>query len=178
MLWHSPTSALTCLLSASPRSCQTISHIWARPVAPTGWPLAFKPPDGFIGSSPPSPVLPSTTALMLSPGLKKPISSGLMNSRIVNASCTSATSMSFGCLFAISYARLAATFVAVNEVKVFLCCSERISVAWPMPVIFTSVLSDVSTTAHAPSLIEAQSYRCSGSAIILLFSTSSTVISF
>ncbi len=40
-------------LSAVPRSCHVSSAHWARPVAPSGWPLEISPPDGLTTHRPP-----------------------------------------------------------------------------------------------------------------------------
>ena len=61
----------TCLLSASPRSCQQSSLHWARPVAPRGWPLEIRPPLGLTTYFPPYVLSPRST---ISPAL--PVGSG------------------------------------------------------------------------------------------------------
>src|SRR3989304_4324742 len=47
---------------AWPRSCRTISRAWATPVAPTGWPRAFNPPEVFTEIFPFKAVRPSAVA--------------------------------------------------------------------------------------------------------------------
>lgn len=49
-----------------------ISAIWATPVAPIGWPLAFSPPEVLIAILPPILHWPSRTAFPASPAGKKP----------------------------------------------------------------------------------------------------------
>src|SRR5690606_37767227 len=56
----------TCREPASPRSCVTISLTCPRPVAPSGWPLAMRPPLGFTGIRPPARVSASPTMRPLS----------------------------------------------------------------------------------------------------------------
>ena len=76
MLWVIPISApSTCLFPASPLNCHTISAAWAIPVAPSGWPLALRPPDGFTGIFPPFSVIPSSTEGPPSPFSTNPKSS-------------------------------------------------------------------------------------------------------
>ena len=48
-----PWRPSTWRLSASPRSCQLSSAHCARPVAPSGWPLEIRPPDGLTTTLPP-----------------------------------------------------------------------------------------------------------------------------
>ena len=43
----------TSRLLAQPRSCQVSSAHCARPVAPRGWPLEMRPPDGLTTQRPP-----------------------------------------------------------------------------------------------------------------------------
>src|SRR5262249_6941692 len=40
-------------LSAWPRNCWASSGHCARPVAPSGWPLLSRPPEGFVTTLPP-----------------------------------------------------------------------------------------------------------------------------
>ena len=63
---------LDCRAPACPRSCQTISVVWASPVAPVGWPLEMSPPLGFTGFRPPISVAPSSSSLGLHPGRRSP----------------------------------------------------------------------------------------------------------
>src|SRR5690606_29115361 len=42
----------SCIAPALPVSCMAASTSWLTPVAPTGWPLDFSPPDGFTGRRP------------------------------------------------------------------------------------------------------------------------------
>ena len=98
-LWVSPSSRLelgTWRGPASPRSWWKVSITWATPEAPTGWPLAFRPPDVLMGRSPVRAVRPSSTARGPSPGSKKPRSSVAIISAMVKQSWTSATWMSWG----------------------------------------------------------------------------------
>src|SRR5438093_200785 len=81
---------------ARPVSCQTHSTIWARPVAASGWPRAFRPPEGLMGSRPSRAVSPSSVARPALPGGTRPRSSSEMSSKGVNASWTSATSIRSG----------------------------------------------------------------------------------
>src|ERR1700689_4540133 len=50
---------LTCMSPAVPVSCIEASACIDTPVAPIGWPLALRPPDGLIGSLPSLPTIPS-----------------------------------------------------------------------------------------------------------------------
>ena len=47
LCWSATFAPSTWRLSAVPRSCQVSSEHCARPVAPSGWPLEIRPPDGF-----------------------------------------------------------------------------------------------------------------------------------
>ena len=47
-------ASFTCLLSAFPFNCRKASTNCPTPVAPSGLPFAFSPPEGFTGSLPPS----------------------------------------------------------------------------------------------------------------------------
>src|SRR5216110_304251 len=73
-----------------------IGAICAAPVAPIGWPLAFRPPDGLTGISPPRLVRPSSAARPPAPGSKRPSPSVATISAIVKQSCSSTTSTSSG----------------------------------------------------------------------------------
>ena len=76
MFWVSPVSApSTCLLPASPLSCQVISATCAIPVAPSGCPLALSPPDGFTDTSPSRSISPFSIASPPFPFSKNPRSS-------------------------------------------------------------------------------------------------------
>ena len=65
----------TCRASASPRSCQVSSAHCARPVAPSGWPLEIRPPDGLTTQRPPYVVSPLSTSLPPSPSAHSPSAS-------------------------------------------------------------------------------------------------------
>src|SRR5262249_19885621 len=53
-LWcNAARTAGTCRGPAVPRNCHTSSAHCASPVAPSGWPLEIKPPDGFTTHRPP-----------------------------------------------------------------------------------------------------------------------------
>ena len=64
----------TCRLSASPRSCQQSSLHWARPVAPSGWPLDIRPPLGLITYLPPYVLSPRSINSPALPVKCKPLS--------------------------------------------------------------------------------------------------------
>ena len=64
--WKSP---------AVPVSCIAAIACIDTPVAPTGWPFAFSPPEGFTGSSPPIPTRPSRIARAPCPSGASPIAS-------------------------------------------------------------------------------------------------------
>src|SRR6202012_1827898 len=81
---------------ACPRSCQTSSAHWARPVAPSGWPLDSRPPEGLVTTHPPSVWLPSRLTFSAVPSGVGPSASWLSSSLVVKQSCSSATGMSSG----------------------------------------------------------------------------------
>ncbi len=60
---------------ASSRICFHISTTWPTPDAPTGWPLAFNPPDVLIGMRPSRAVMPSCAAVQ--PAARRQKSPGL-----------------------------------------------------------------------------------------------------
>ncbi len=68
------------------------STSWATPVAPIGWPFAFRPPLGLTGMSPSSAVRPSAAAGPPSPVGTSPSASVAMTSAPVKQSWTSARS--------------------------------------------------------------------------------------
>ncbi len=66
------------------------------PVAPTGWPFDFRPPDGLTGIFPPSAVSPDPAAAPPLPRGTSPSASITRISAIVKQSWTSQNEMSFG----------------------------------------------------------------------------------
>src|SRR6266481_1760258 len=115
--WARPTRAGTWRPSALPRSCQHSSTIWEMPVAASGWPRALSPPDGLIGSRPPTAVSPSRVARPALPEGTRPVSSSEISSNGVNASCSSATSTRSAPKPAMRYAARAAAWVARKDVR-------------------------------------------------------------
>jgi hypothetical protein len=53
LCWSATRAPSTWRFSAWPRSCHTSSVHCARPVAPRGWPLESRPPDGLVTHLPP-----------------------------------------------------------------------------------------------------------------------------
>ena len=85
---HLPGSRLT------PELFRTSRWPWATPVAPTGCPLALRPPLVFTGMLPPRAVMPSRAAPAPSPGQTSESASTQQISEMEKQSWTSATSMS------------------------------------------------------------------------------------
>ena len=93
---------LSCISPASQRICAKRSQICATPVAPTGCPLDFRPPEALMGFSPVRAVLPDSVHGPPRPRSMKPRSSIATISAMVKQSCTSANWMSRGPTPAIS----------------------------------------------------------------------------
>src|SRR5436309_899307 len=169
---------------ACPRSCLTISTACATPVAPTGWPRAFRPPEVFTEIFPFNAVRPSAVAGPPFPFSTNRRSSIARISEIVKLSWTSATWMSFGSSRASWNARLPATTVASIIVRSRRSWRARKSLACPEPAMRIGVSVNMRafcisqrTTAAAPSERGAQSNNPSGSATHGACRTVSSVIS-
>src|SRR6185437_15293794 len=85
-----------CMSPAVPVTCIAASTCIDTPVAPTGWPLDLRPPEGLIGSLPSFSVQPSRMARAPCPFGASPIASYSINSAIVKQSCVSTRSRSRG----------------------------------------------------------------------------------
>src|SRR3546814_2539735 len=74
------------------------------PVAPTGWPLALRPPEGLTGSRPSFSVQPSATARAPWPRLVRPMASYSSSSAMVKQSRSEEHTSELQSLMRISYA--------------------------------------------------------------------------
>ena len=145
------------------------------PVAASGWPRAFSPPEGFTGSRPSIAVSPSRVMRLALPGGTSPMSSSEMSSKGAKASWISAKSTRTGVKPAMANAARAASRVALKDVRLARWRTASVSVPCPTPATRTAARSAVSTTAAAPSEIGQQCSRRKGSATMRLSITSSRV---
>src|SRR5476651_1899156 len=154
-----------------------LSTCMETPVAPIGWPLAFKPPDGLIGSLPSFWVQPSLIARAPCPLGVKPIASYSISSATVKQSCVSTKDKSESCTPADCSARCQATVQPSNcrmsrfdiGRKSWACAVALMLTALPIDL---AVSESVSTKAAAPSDTNEQSVRFKGPATNGFFSLS------
>src|SRR5205814_6115470 len=147
------------------------------PVAPVGWPLALRPPDGLTGSLPSFWVQPSLMARAPCPLGVSPIASYSINSATVKQSWVSTNDRSESVTSACCSARCHATVQPSNcrmsrldiGRKSCACAVARKLTALPMVL---AVSASVSTSAAAPSDTSEQSVRLSGPATYGFFSLS------
>ena len=92
-------ASFTCMSPAVPVSCMAASACIDTPVAPIGWPLALRPPDGLTGSRPSfcrsSP--PRSTRAPCPCGAR-PIASYSISSAMVKQSCVSTNERSLSAM--------------------------------------------------------------------------------
>src|SRR5258707_14388470 len=147
------------------------------PVAPIGWPFAFNPPDGLIGSLPSFWVQPSLMARAPCPLGVKPIASYSISSATVKQSWVSTKERSESCTPADCNARCHAT-VQPSNCKMSRFDIGRKSWACAVALMFTALPIDfavsvaVKTSAAAPSDTREQSLPSNGPATNGLFSLS------
>src|ERR1700727_2044418 len=147
------------------------------PVAPIGWPLAFRPPDGLIGSLPSFWVQPSLIARAPCPRGVNHLASYSISSATVKQSWVSTKDKSESWTPADCSARCQATLQPSN------CRMSRFDIGrksreaggalllTALPIDF-AVSESVSTRAAAPSDTSEQSVRFSGPATKGFFSLS------
>ena len=139
------------------------------PVAPTGWPLAFSPPETLTGSLPSRSTQPSWIARSPSPGAVRPIASYSISSAEVKQSWLSTKERSSRSsraeASAFCQARAGPSNLMMSRLligrKSLTCSAARKAIACFMP---SAVVTSVRITAAAPSVTGEQSVRFSGPA--------------
>src|SRR6266545_532878 len=108
----------TWMSPAVPVSCMPHSACIDTPVAPIGWPLAFRPPDGLTGSLPSFWVQPSRIARAPCPRGVRPIASYSISSATVKQSWVSTKDRSESCMPACARGVFLALGAAELEAKI------------------------------------------------------------
>ena len=148
------------------------------PVAPIGWPLDLRPPEGLTGSLPSFRVQPSRAALAPWPRGVRPMASYSSSSATVKQSWVSTRSRSSRPSRAWDRARFQATSQPSKRVMSRFDMGRK-SLAWAAArkttalSIDSAVSTSARTTAAAPSETREQSVRFKGPATIGFFSETS-----